>query len=133
MAEERSFANRFNSIMVLMVETHCQYHLYKEASEKNNQEEAEECAKKVNTCRQSIIDIFSEWAVKYQFDMKETIGFMVDTIEELDDVGHAGLADYHRYSLEEFINDITQELYNIHNAIIMNRWTNQLNQKVGIN
>lgn len=119
MTDPNKFANEFTTIISTVVDLHCNYAMYiRTRDELGKKTYSDLCS----TTRQKLIDFISHMSIEYSGDMKDTIRTIMIGADELEDIGNAGYLDYQNYTLEDFLNNIIEEAYTIHNAIVMDAW-----------
>lgn len=119
MTDPNKFANEFTTIISTVVDLHCNYAMYIRARDELSKKTYSDLC---STTRQKLIDFISHMSIEYSGDMKDTIRTIMIGADELEDIGNAGYLDYQNYTLEDFLNNIIEEAYTIHNAIVMDIW-----------
>lgn len=119
MSDPNEFANEFTAIISTIVELHCNFAMYSNA---RNELDKKTYSDLCSSTRQKLIDFISSVSMKYPGEMKDTIRTLMIGADELEDIGNAGYLDYQHYTLEDFLNTITEEAYDVHNAIVMDAW-----------
>lgn len=119
MTDPNKFANEFTTIISTVVDLRCNYGMYwNTRNELDKKTYSDICS----LTRQKLIDFISSMSMKYSGEMKDTIKTLMIGADELEDIGNAGYLDYQYYTLERFLNAITEEANDVHNAIVMDAW-----------
>lgn len=117
--EQKEFQEYFRNIIRQKTNLRAKFVLYRSTPDR---ESAQKIFTDCSEIRGSIVDDISSISMYYGCYINRRVGSMMMGSDELDDLCQAAMHDYMNYSLEDFLNAITEEVYDIHNAMVMDGW-----------